>query len=240
MLERLLKKQGFTSKEVSIYTMLMELGEQPASILAKKINISRSATYSCLNRLAELGMVSQITRTGITYYFANDPSLYLDEVSRKCQTEINKITALKLNLQIQRKKNPMPVRSNAHYYSGEPGLSTLIKLMCSNPSPVLRVFLCRNPFAKIALRKEFDNKESTAFEACKVLSAEKNIKLKNALIKSISPAFDPGIDLIISGDKVALISFPENFGILIESRLITNAQAKVFDLVWKISRNSVN
>lgn len=241
MLDRLLKKQGFTSKEVSIYTMLMEIGEQPASIIAKKLNISRSATYSCLSRLAELGMVSQISRAGTTYYLANDPSHYLDEVSRKCQTEINKISSIKLNLQIQRRQKRFTrPKSNAHYFSGESGLRRLINLMCTNPSPVLRVFLCHNPFAKIALRREFDNSETTTFHACKILSAEKDIKLRDTIIKQIPSTLDIGIDLIISGDKLAIISFPENFGILIESRLITNAQAKVFDLVWRFTRSTQN
>ncbi len=80
------------------------------------------------------------------------------------------------------------------------------------------------------------SQDGAAFEVCKILSAENGVKFPGALVKNIPPAFDLGIDLVISGDKLALISFPENFGILIESRLITSAQSKVFELVWRIAR----
>ncbi len=244
MLEQVLKNQGLTDKETALFTMLQEWGEQPASVLARKAVLSRSSCYASLEQLLKKGLVSRVYKNGISYFQGNDLTPLLDSLQRRKTQEIKEISLLKLNLKT-RKKPPVPEqqKSSAHYFSGEEGLENLINQILRYPCPVKRIYLSKNPYTRTSLKDRLSaNSASTAASngALKILCQEKLSELPGAIAKGFPAAFDLGIDLIISGDKLALICFPENFGLLIESRLITNAFARVFDLVWKFSRAGTN
>lgn len=235
MLESILKNQGLTSREVAAYTLLLELGEQPASTIAKKLHLSRSSSYALLAKLMERGLTSQISKNGVSFFAATDPALVLETAARKSREELNQISTLKLNLKFIRRQNAFEqAKSAAHYYHGEEGLATLIDTVLSEPTTVKRLYLSRNEFTAKTMSQALPK-----VEALKILTTTTGEKLpSDAIIKKLPTAFDIGIDLIISGDHLALLSFPENFGILIESRLIADAQAKIFDLVWRLARNN--
>jgi sugar-specific transcriptional regulator TrmB len=237
MLESILKNQGLSSRETSVYTLLWEMGELPASVISRRLKMARSGIYLILDKLSALGLVSRICKNGTTFFSAADPAPLLENLRRQKNRELEQLNLLKLDLQISRKSFAgEPVRSAAHYFSGPSGLENLINQMLSDTGAVQRLYLSRNPFTRDSLAGHFEHRGNSHRQAVKILSSEKLNSSPGVLVRNLSPAFDIGIDLIISGDRLALISFPENFGLLIESRLIASAQSKVFDLVWKLTR----
>lgn len=244
MLEQVLKNQGLTDKEITVFTLLAELGEQPASIISRKSELSRSSSYAVLDQLLQKGLVSRIYKNGISVFQCNELAPLLENLRRRKTAEIKEINLLKINLQTKGKNSfSEPQKSAAHYFSGGEGLENLINQILFNRSTVKRIYLSKNPFTKTTLKGrliEHSAANGHSNGAVKILSPEKLSEipeLAGVIAKTVPAAFDLGVDLIISGDKLALISFPENFGLLIESRLIASAQAKIFDLVWRLARD---
>jgi hypothetical protein len=221
--------------------LLAELGEQPASVIARKASLSRSSSYSALDQLLQKGLISRVYKNGISFFQCSDLNPLLDNLRRKKTNEIKEINLLRLNLQRKgRDSFTEPPKSAAHYFSGEEGLENLINQILSCRSTVKRIYLSKNPYTRTSLKDQLAaNPTVTANPngALKVLSLEKLPELPGVIAKGVPAAFDLGVDLIISGDKLVLISFPENFGLLVESRLIASAQAKIFDLVWRLARS---
>lgn len=59
---------GLNEQEVKTYFTLLNVGDQPASIIAGKVNCPRSSIYPILERMSKKGIVSFYTRRKIRYY----------------------------------------------------------------------------------------------------------------------------------------------------------------------------
>ena len=68
MIKAFLKKLGFTEKEQLIYTMLAELGVQPASVIARRCGLDRITTYKNLKNLVDRNFVKSYYRGGIQHF----------------------------------------------------------------------------------------------------------------------------------------------------------------------------
>lgn len=76
MLEQIkanLKELDFDSNEIKVYLASTQLGESPASAIAKKAGLHRTTTISILERLAEAGYLSLHRYRGVTYYWVESP-----------------------------------------------------------------------------------------------------------------------------------------------------------------------
>ena len=61
-LNDILKKSGFSEKEIGVYSALLELGSSVVSDIAKKARVIRSTAYVVLDSLAKRGLVSATER----------------------------------------------------------------------------------------------------------------------------------------------------------------------------------
>jgi sugar-specific transcriptional regulator TrmB len=82
--KELLKKAGFSEKEIDVYLALLGQGEAVVSDVAEKANINRSTTYVVLDALAKRGLVTDTERSGVKLFSAGsaeDLVLYLERAS---------------------------------------------------------------------------------------------------------------------------------------------------------------
>ena len=235
MLKQILHNQGLTSKEIGIYTCLLEFGEQPASIIARKVGLPRSGCYIILAKLCSRGLLVQIIKNRLTYYAASSPSNLLERIQQNHSREIKQIETLKLNLKINQKNQPgFGNNSRAHYFSGQSAIEKLIEqILFNSRESSSRVVLSANLFTPI---KSADLLPVSA-QNHRILTSQKlpHLNTKN-IVKKLPTSFDLGLDVIINHRELACICLPENFAIHIESPLIASCMGKVFDFVWKISR----
>ncbi len=235
MLKQILQNQGLTSKEIAIYTCLLELGEQPASIVARRVNLPRSGCYNVLSRLCSRGLLIQIVKNRLTHYAASSPSALLEQISQNHSREIRQIETIKLDLKFQQKRQPgFGQNSRAHYCSGTQSIEKLITQIIHNSSPDdCRIALSANPFTQ---NKSSDFLPSMSHSA-RILSSNKLTRLTGEkLLRKLPAYFDLGLDIIVNHHELACICLPENFAIHIESPLIAGSMIKVFDFIWKLGR----
>ena len=81
----LLKKLGFSDKQVKIYLELLKLGPSSVRILAKNTVIGRGTVYDSLKDLQTKGLVSYYKKATKQYFVAEDPEKLQDLVEK--QTE---------------------------------------------------------------------------------------------------------------------------------------------------------
>ena len=122
-----LKKVGFSEKEALVYTHLIRLGAQPASVIAEKAEINRTTTYDIIETLTKKGLISSIKKDGITYFKALDPKELLNYLERekvehvkqleKQQKEIETLLPALISLE-----NPESTKPKVTFYEGEKGM----------------------------------------------------------------------------------------------------------------------
>jgi|GEM_PF-4452702 len=236
MLSQLLKSQGLTEKEITIFTFLLEMGEQPASIIAKNSQLSRSSCYTGLDSLINKGLLSQINRAGVSFYLTCDLKVLLDQFKNQKIQEVNHISLLRQDLD-----NPVPTnsfalpKSRAHYFSGTEGMTSLVQQLLAKNPVQMRVYLSKHGFISQASQVFFQ--QSTA--AIKVLTSAEHKGLPPSAIQKILPTiFDCGIDIITTSNQVAIFCLTEEFGLSIDSNSIAVAQNKLFDFIWKIAKST--
>jgi len=72
-----LKKIDLTEIEITVYLNLLQMGEVPASILAKRLNLNRSTTRYTLENLKKKQLVLQQEKNKSFYFIAENPEKIL-------------------------------------------------------------------------------------------------------------------------------------------------------------------
>jgi len=123
--ETLLLQAGLTEGEVKVYLTLLELGETKTGPLIKKSKISSSKVYDILNRLADKGLVSSVTKENIKYYTPAEPKRILDYVKDKEKTLAEKRVELeKIIPELNSKINLREMAPYATVFEGIKGIKT--------------------------------------------------------------------------------------------------------------------
>ena len=73
----------FNEKEAKIFLALYKLGSQPASTIAKYVNIERTSVYKTLLKLAKADLVSISEKNGIKNFFISDISILKKYVNKQ-------------------------------------------------------------------------------------------------------------------------------------------------------------
>lgn len=74
---------GLKPSEVRVYVALTELGESPASVIAKKSDMPRTTVLSILEKLVEEHYVSMHRYRGTTYFWVESPFVFRDTLLHK-------------------------------------------------------------------------------------------------------------------------------------------------------------
>ncbi len=82
----LLKKSGFSEKEIEIYLALIQHGTSVASDIAEQAEMNRSTTYVILDSLLKRGLVTETERRGVKLFSPNKPeglANYFEQMAQK-------------------------------------------------------------------------------------------------------------------------------------------------------------
>ncbi len=97
---------GFSPKEAEIYLALYKLGTQPASTVAKYIELERTYVYKALMDFARKDLVAVTNRWGVKYFFIPDISVlkhYVVQEESRLEKVRKEYDAVAVELQSHRK-----------------------------------------------------------------------------------------------------------------------------------------
>ncbi len=239
--KKILENFGLEKDEVNVYLAGLELGEASVQNLAKKAGVKRPTTYKILDNLIAKGVFYQTLKGKKRLFGAEDPE--------KLQTALKQkeIELVKIMPELKSIYNILETKPKIKFYEGLNGAINVYEdtLASAGRNDVILTYT--------GISKLFDIFPKDYAEEYFRRRVEKNIRVKMIAIDSeesrewqknamrdlrdiilvSDDKFNFFGDTEIYGNKVALISYKENFmAIVIESEQIANMQRFIFNLAW--------
>ncbi|OGF22013.1 hypothetical protein A2Y83_02910 [Candidatus Falkowbacteria bacterium RBG_13_39_14] len=239
--KQILENLGMTKDEVNLYLAGLELGEDSVQNLAKKADIKRPTAYKILDDLIDKGVFYQTLKGKKRFFGAENPE--------KLQTALKQkeIELVKIMPELKSIYNLLEAKPKIKFYEGLNGAITVYEdtLASTRRDDVILTYT--------GIKKFFDFFPREYAQEYFKRRVAKNLKVKMIAIDSeVSREWERNAirdlreiiiieenkfnffgDTEIYGNKVALISYKENFmAVVIESEEIANMQRFIFNLAW--------
>jgi len=250
MLKATLCQIGFTNNEAKIYLALINLGSQPANIIAKKAGLKRTTVYPLLDNLQKKSLISSFIKNGIKFFAVNDINNILEYLERKKRLiDHQKDFVLDILPRMEQLRAGSLSPPRVHYFEGADGVETVMNDSLKARGPILSIASVEkwnnsdlNDFIKIygkfiiekhipmkILSKDTEDARCFFENSCKDTSH----LLEMRYVKGGDDLFDNIVN--IYDNRVAIVS-PEKgfeFGVLIDSEEFARTQRNIFELAWK-------
>ncbi|TSD02592.1 MAG: transcriptional regulator TrmB [Parcubacteria group bacterium Athens0714_16] len=238
-LQKDLLDAGLTENESGIYLAALELGETTVSRLAKKAGVKRTTAYLVIESLKDKGLITSIKKEAASVFFAEDPHK-LHSMLEERRNKIDKIMP-----QLLAFSNLIDKKPEIRYFEGEEGIKDVYRDSLKFPDQemltwyseayvkhfdekfFLEDYIPRRLKKKISVRAILQDSE-----AIRSLIDKDQQHLRRTKIVS-KDEYNVSIELNIYGNnKVGVISYEEEFGLIIESKKIHESLKSIFELVW--------
>lgn len=230
---------GFDRKDEVVYTALLELGEANISALVKKSGIKRTTVYAVVETLHQKGLIGISKKKKRTFYFAEDPRILKKQLGEKLQ-KLEQVLPELLSVM-----NVLSRKPKIRYYEGKSGIQQVYKDTLQYPdqellgwvsNEALKAFdsdFLYNYYLPKRLEKKIwvrviaaDTPEMRTYQEEDIHSLR-----KTRLVSKKDFPFDVEVNLY-GKRNIALMSFEEGFGIIIESEKLWKTLKSVFEMSW--------
>lgn len=256
MLKSLLQNIGLPQKYAEVYLACLEMGTQPASVIAKKTALKRPTTYMILEGLCKMGLVSEYNGANVKYFTAVSPDYLLTYVERRKRELSQHQRDLEQYLpQLTSLSNPYSLNPKVRFYEGFEGVERVMNdtLTAQEPlrsysnidawfsRPQTRDYILwygrqRVNTKKLPLRCILTDTPSSRDYFEKDYPDARNPAISHfRWFPQEIPAISNEIN--IYDNKLAIVSIGkrELLGIVIESESIVDTQKSIFELAWRSS-----
>lgn len=246
-----LKQVGLEENEAKIYLALLELGETTVIPLSKEASLARTTCYSVIDRMANKGLLSKVTRGKHVYLSAASPEkLHEIAILNEEEAREQRKTIAKVIPQLVGLSEKAPGKPKIQYFSGRQGVRAIFEDLLTSGEvksyylgsvqkcvgivgeSFIKDWIKRRVKAGIfsyGVRIETEEEFTTTF---------KSSRKKMRQIKFAPQGADFPVYTVIYGNKVAFItSKKEGFGLILESKDFTTTFKSLFDITWQASRN---
>lgn len=231
-----LQQYGLSDKEVKVYLAALSLGTASITQLSKKANLKRPTVYLVIDELLNKNLLITVPQGKKTYYKSENPEELIERLEQK-KIQIKEILPELKSLYIKGSKQP-----RVRFYEGKDKLYKMYEEIFKSkeiwamfsPDRYCNVFTDKDTehFFRILIRQGgiiYDMYENT--KKGKV-HAEAKYKKGTAEIKFLPKDFKLSTDILIFNNKIALISFRNMIGVIIENEDIANSHKTTLQFIW--------
>ena len=231
---------GMDSKEASAYLSVLELGEATMSELVKKSKLKRNTLYEIIESLKQQGLVSIAKRKKRILYIAENPEKLIERAEEK-RNHLEKILPELLSI-----TNSISKKPKVRYFEGIEGIKEVYKDILRYPKDKVQAWAPEN------IIYELDKSFFDDYYTPRLLE-------QNMLIEIIVPdlpefirhkqentvptrkiqlvdheAFPFEVEITLYGkSRLAIMSFQDQLGLIIESESISRTLKSIFKLQWE-------
>ncbi len=239
MITKDLQKAGLTDKEAKVYLAALELGNATIARLSQKSKVKRSTVYLAVGALKEKGLLSIVKKKNKTYFYAEDPR----KIEKDLESKKEAIT--KAMPEILALANFLDRKPKVKYFEGRSALKEVFKNMLDYPDqeilswfPEYHYNLEDKFLFEYFVRNRIKNKiwvRAIAPNTKINLKHKENSKKMNRRVRLVpQKKFKMEIEIALYGkNKIGIISFKEEFGMIIESNGISNGLKSIFEIMWE-------
>jgi sugar-specific transcriptional regulator TrmB len=237
---KLLREIGLNESEAKIYLTNLEYGPASAQILATRSGFSRPAAYTAIDLLEQKGLLSSSKHGKRLVYTAAPPEklvAYSERKAEEFRQVVRQISSLIPDLHLLEKGERPPVK----FYEGASGLREILQdLVDSKPKETFEI--ANIDSVKEVLRDEELKSVQSVLSNLKakgraLLAGKVSSVRSGAEARQLPEHFKFHGDILIYGDKVAMVSFKGKIiGVVTESPIIAQTLRVLFDLAWEGAR----
>jgi sugar-specific transcriptional regulator TrmB len=248
MLSKDLERLGLNEKEAGLYLAALELGQSNIQQLSKKSAVKRTTVYDVLESLKKKGLISQTTKNGKALFSASDPRKLEEDMDEKRHVLKRMLPEL---LSIA---NALDSKPKVRFFEGIEGIKEAYKDTLHYPDQELLAWVTPdviNSFDMdylndIYLSKRVEKKiwvraiapDTEDMRGYRYHEVDEKVLRKTRF--SSASLFPLRVEMNLYGkNKIAVMSFEEKFGMIIESQRIFETLQSIFEMNWKAleSRN---
>lgn len=248
MIKNVLQNIGLNQKEIKTYLITLELGTQPASVIARRVDIPRNTTRFILDKLVDRGLIKKSTKANTQLYTPEEPKNLTNLLERQ-RIDANAVIDEKIGqlnevmAELETRYRPESTKPKVTFYEGDEGLIKVYEDTLTS-SETLRSFasfdamhgVLPDYFKTYYDRRSRDKIMIRSIHPDTPLSRDRTKSDKkewrdSRLVPSDKYSFTPEIQFY--NNKVAITSLKEKLGIIIESQEIYEAMVVAFELAWK-------
>lgn len=236
-----LAKLGFTTKEADLYLALLELGTQPASVLARRTSIPKPTVHFLFEGLTEKGYIQRSKKGRIFYFYAEAAQLQA-VITARLSKEKNTLTTL-IPL-LQELQSPYSAPPKVTFLEGVEACREGYAGLLQSQEEILEFGVHRDLVARFgeAFMREFIAgrvREHIFLRALvHVDEVEKTLQKVDReelrCIRFLPEGFGELYSSIaIQGDAVLLLNLQQDaFGIRLQSAQIVQSLRTIFESLW--------
>lgn len=242
----ILKEVGLDEKEATIYLTLLTVGCNPASTVAKRIGQNRSSCYMMLEKLIQKGFVQKIIKGNIAYFQAVEINYLLKRIKIKYGETLIRIEEMRDAVNRLNKINNFPeIRPKVMFYQDKSGIQNIMEDALTAKNAIRAyasldelIALFPNYFTQYLQRRASKGLFIKIIFPASIKSFhhKKRDELELRESRLIPEEFNFHLNILIYDHKMAIISLKEYFGIVIESKEMTDSQKRIFDIIWEVAK----
>lgn len=235
-----LQKLGFSEEEATLYVVNTELGEAPASVIAKKAGMNRSTTYVYLKAMEQKGLVGSTDVNGTQVFYAKDPETVLKHAEQS-------VGELRKALPDFRALNGRAgaKQPRVQYFPGIEGIKTVLEDTLTAKETVLTFGDADMIVANLAEYYDdyIQRRVAAGIRTRAVLNAgsvgrrfleTSHDELRD--VRLVAETFAMPNEIKIYDGKVAIMSHKAPYGgVLIHDQAIYETQKSIFAMAWEFA-----
>lgn len=252
MISPFLKSFGLNDNEIKIYLHLLSRGPMIASMIAKKLGMNRSSTYSALQALKEKQVIVDFEKNKVTYFKGIEPEDFR-ELCEKKEREIKKLKNnaedIIDNLEKIREQQVAPafdIEGKIAYYEGIDAVSMLIDEVLEAPGKEQLCFGLNKYHTQVHPEdwKEYTSKrvgkkisvrsiQPATDDAKEYMSRDKAELRETRLVDE--DTYPSNCEINIQWDTIALFTTQWKIpsGMKMKNRYMANSLRSLFELAWE-------
>ena len=237
-LSKTLMEWGLTEKEAQVYLATLEFGSATVNEIAKRTKIFRTYCYDIIRSLTGQGLVSSITRKGVQYFKAANPSKLVGLLEEK-KGKIKEVLP-----QLQALSGSAGKLPQAVLFEGVEGIKSIHEdiLASQTKSYVIgsteKIVGVLGPFFSLYVKRRKEKKlhafviteDTPSTRKIVGLAAKKELRH----VRFNKELAGNSTTIYLYNNKVAILTYEkEPFGVITENKALYSTFRLLFDVLWK-------
>jgi len=237
-MRNILKNYGLNEKETEVYLATLELGEATGFQIYKKTALKKPTVYYVLEELHKRGLINQTQKAKKRYFVAEDPAKIRKDLEDKLKTFDELLPELR---SIYNSKVSKP---KLRFYEGKGGIKEVYKDTLRYKSEIL-AFASETLLHTLGedFSDDYVTKRTKAGIPVRAIMPSSDLLHKSYVQKNLShlrivklideKKYNFPIEINIYSNKIALMSFRDELGLIIESDEISKMLKMMFEYFWR-------
>jgi len=240
-----LKQLNLSDNGVKIYLAILSLGKGNVTEIAQKAGLKRTTLYEYLEELLNKGLIFKTTDKKRVFYSPQAPEQIITLLEqKKADLETQKENIKQIIPDLEKIYSQSFTQPKVSFYQGKKGIREIYWKILNTHKTIYSIFSPDN-FFQLFSAKENQALLSLLYDQGGILKSlvaktkepipelKKKQYRKFVQSKELPGNFKFETDLLVVGDKTALISFQNLIGVVIEDQAIADLQKNLLKNLWQ-------